>query len=83
MRLSELFRREEMVVWTSCADHKNGVREGYVGKGSFVVTAFNAIRGQNWLLEKMFECQKVNKEGMYLVKIQSEGETWFRRFVKE
>ena len=77
MRLSELFRNEETVVWTSCKAYKNKISEGYVGKGGFVSTAFSAIRGQNWLLEKMFECQKVNKEGMYLVKIyQTQLNIW-------
>jgi len=48
-----------------------------VSKNGFLGVAFNAISGCNSLLEKMFESQQVNKEGMYCVKIyQTQLNIW-------
>lgn len=81
MRISDIFKDRELTVWTTNKSQKSVVLKGHISKNGgdsdFLATSFNLIRDKNSILEKMFESQEVNKQGIYYVKIhQTQTNIW-------
>ncbi len=81
MRLSELYKQWEMVIWTVDQTKKSSITKGFISKsggdGDFLANVFNVLKDKTNLLEKMFESQVVNGECVYYVKIyQTQTNIW-------
>jgi hypothetical protein len=79
MRISDIYKNEKICIWDT--QYKSTVFKGFISTqskdGDYMPSVFNMIRHQNTLLEKIFESQQVNKEGIYCIKIhQTQTNTW-------
>jgi hypothetical protein len=73
MRRSELFSGKFITVW----DYNQSVRisGGTLGLSSLFPTCLNSIKHNTFMLEKVFESQKFNSQGIYFVKI-AQSSSW-------
>lgn len=73
MRLSELFSGKYLTVWD--ANDEVRIHPGHYCRNNLLSNCFNTLKHNNFILEKMFESQAYNPNGIYYVKI-NQNNTW-------
>lgn len=81
MRISDVFPHKILSVWNADPKEKCVISKGYISRKGvdfdYLAASFNSLKQKNNILEKMFESQGVNEQGIYYVKIhQTQLNIW-------